>query len=126
MDPFNTGTPKPVDQPVPIPVQANPVQEFNKGIKRSPEDYIKLTQDKDWPDYNRHLEATAASHGLLNVLDGTYVPITVPEIKLFAAHNTFMYSVFTTTCKTLDSQKHVRAFSRTQDAQDVYQEVVFE
>ena len=102
------------------------LNEFNKSIKRSTSDYIKLKQNKQWASYYWHLISTAASHRIANTLDSTYVPTTADEIALFKAQNTFLFSVLVATCLTSDSQKHVRKYQSTLDGQKAFQDILAE
>ena len=104
--------PQPTVSTAQSPAQSQ-LNEFNKGIKRSTSDYIKLKHNKHWAAYYRHLISTAASHGIANTLDSTYVPTSADEIALFKAQNTFLFSVLVATCLTSDSQKHVRKYQST-------------
>ena len=104
----------------------SPVAEFNKGIKRSTLDYIKLKENRNWVAYNRHLVSTAASHGISNALDPTYIPITQEDKELFKAQNTFFYSVLVSICLTSDAQKHIRKYEKTLDGQSAYADIMDE
>jgi hypothetical protein len=66
---------------------------FQRSIKRSPNDYTKFKDDSRWKQWHRHLKATAASHGLSNVLNPNYKPLTTEATDLFHAQNIFIDSV---------------------------------
>ena len=56
---------------------------FQRGTKRSPADYTRFKDDSRWKQWNRHLKATANSHGLGDVLNPSYVPMTSEATALF-------------------------------------------
>ena len=86
---------------------------FLRSIKRSPSDYNKFKDDSRWKQWNRHLKATANSHGLGHVLTPSYVPLDDADQELFNHQNTFMYSVF-------ESCHIVQTYEKDADAQHVY------
>ncbi len=93
---------------------------FLRSIKRSPSDYTKFKDDSRWKQWNRHLKATANSHGLGNILMPSYVPNDDAARELFNYQNTFMYSVFEACLQTNKSRHIVQTFEKTADAQQVY------
>ena len=95
------------------------INDFQKGTKRNVSDYPKLSDDKYWFNYARKLKATAAAHGIAEVLDPDYVPDLDNE-ELFNAKNTFIYSVFVSTLQTGKSRRCVRMHQATMDGQAVY------
>jgi len=101
----------------PLPV---PMNSFKQQIKVNLTDYPQLKEDSKWRLFNRHLRATAASHGTLDVLNPEYVPSTPEESLLFDQKQKFMYNVF---CKHINTAKGkicVRSESESMDAQAVY------
>ena len=72
---------------VPSPVRGTqtrtPAEEFNKSFKLHPTYFPTLSEDKGYDQFERELTAIANSHGLLNVLDPTYKPVTPHQIELF-------------------------------------------
>ena len=56
---------------------------FLRSIKRSPSDYNKFKDDSRWKQWNRHLKATANSHGLGHVVTPSYVPLDDAAQELF-------------------------------------------
>jgi len=98
--------------------------EFTKGMKRSPADYGELKNDGNWKQWKRDLKTTAASHGVLDVLDPKYKPVTTEDINLFQAMNTFMYSVFQKKLHTSKAKRPLLKYLETMDAQKVYEELL--
>jgi hypothetical protein len=96
------------------------VESFQRSIKRSPNDYNKFKDDSRWKQFHRHLKAMANSHGLINILTPTYVPLTNDEIELFEAQQKFMYSVFEQCLLTPKSKRIVQIHEPTGNAQKMY------
>ena len=104
---------KPISAPPPTPTaSSNPstsnreLVSFQRSIKCSPSDYNKFKEDSRWKQWNRHLKATANSHGLTDILDPTFVPTTAEDIELFKYQQKFMYSVFEQ-CLLTTKSKHI-------------------
>ena len=93
---------------------------FLRSIKRSPSDYNKFKDDSRWKQWNRHLKATANSHGLGHVLTPSYVPLDDAAQELFNHQNTFMYSVFESCLQTSKSRHIVQTYEKDANAQHVY------
>ncbi len=96
------------------------VQEFLKGIKRSISDYKELKNDGHWKYWQRDLTSVAASHGVEDVLDETYLPTTSEEILLFEQKKKFMHSVFEKKLLTPKSRNILRQHDADKDAQLIY------
>ena len=94
--------------------QSSLVADFNKSIKRSVGDYPQLKDDKLFASWDRTLQAVATAQDVHEVLNCTYIPVTLQEQQLFTAKNAFMYSVFVTTLNTAKSRKHVRKYQKEQ------------
>jgi hypothetical protein len=93
-------TPDIPDVPVPPPPEIPTTPKtFRSNIKITISDYPKLKEDKHWRTYNRLLQATAANHDTLQVLDDTYIPAIEDEVT-FQQKQYFMYNVFTQTLNT--------------------------
>jgi hypothetical protein len=91
--PTSLGTTPPTPMaPTPIPISE--ASTFLCTIKRSPSDYKKFKDDMRWKQWHRHLKTTANSHGITNILDPSYIPLTDSAKELFLVQKTLMYSVF--------------------------------
>jgi hypothetical protein len=113
----------PISSAAPTPslsLQNRELESFQRSIKRSPSDYNKFKDDSRWKQWNRHLKATANSHGLNDVLNPTFVPSTSTAVELFACQQKFMYSVFEQCMLTTKSKHIVQLHENTWDAQKVY------
>lgn len=93
---------------------------FQRSIKRSPNDYNKFKDDTRWKQWHRHIRATANSHGLTDVFDPSYVPASQDAEALFHLQNTFMYSVFEQCLNTAKSRHIVQTYDSSANAQLVY------
>ena len=100
------------------------IHDFQKGIKRDISHYHEFKEDKKWTAWNRQLHSIARTHGVENVLDPVYVPISPSDIALFTEHQKFMYSVFEQKLKTAKSMKYVRRHRDTFDSQALYIELL--
>ena len=100
------------------------IRDFQKGIKRDISHYHEFKEDKKWTAWNRQLHSIARTHGVENVLDPVYVPISPSDIALFTEHQKFMYSVFEQKLKTAKSMKYVRRHRDTFDSQALYIELL--
>ena len=117
----------PISSSAPTPslsLQNRELESFQRSIKRSPGDYNKFKDDSRWKQWNRHLKATANSHGLNDVLNPTFVPSTTTAVELFACQQKFMYSVFEQCMLTAKSKHIVQLHEHTWDAQKVYSGLV--
>ena len=54
----------------------SPAEKFRQSIKRSVADYEKFKDETKWRTWLSHFKSTAINHGLKDVLDPDYVPIT--------------------------------------------------
>ena len=119
----NYATPTPT--PTPTPSNSNKeLESFQRSIKRCPNDYNKFKDDSRWKQWNRHLKATANSHGLTDILNSSFVPTTTDAIDLFNCQQKFMYSVFEQCLQTTKSKHIVQLHEHSWDAQKVYANLV--
>ncbi|CAJ1948673.1 unnamed protein product [Cylindrotheca closterium] len=98
-------------------------EEFDWGIKLDANLYPTLSDDKQWDSYRPNLEATCRTHGLTQVLDPKYQPISLDERDLFDRHQSFLYQVFVRTLLTDQGKKIVRQYNKTYDAQCIYRDL---
>ena len=105
---------------------ADPVMDFKKGIKRDPDAFCKLKDDKNWDAFLRSTKATARAQGVQQVLDPTYVPnpTDASAVALFDLQQAYMYSVAETTLLTDTGKKLVRNYESTYNAQSVYKDLI--
>ncbi len=84
---------------------------FLKGTKRGVTDYKAFKELKQWNVWNRHLLATATAHGISNVFDSKYVPVTSADKSTFKMAQVFAFSVLTTHIQEPSAQAAVRKYS---------------
>jgi len=106
------------------PITSSDAVSFQRSIKRSPNDYNKFKDDTKWKQWHRHLKATANCHGLNDVLNPFFTPMTPETIALFQLQNTFMYSVFEQCLQTTKSKHVVQVHDSTANAQLVYADLL--
>ncbi|CAJ1932253.1 unnamed protein product [Cylindrotheca closterium] len=121
---FLTYNHRTIPQPlVQKPSRCTPADNFDRSIKRDPLSFPTFSNDKQWKNYNRILEAICRTYGLQNVLNHKYCPQTVDEKDLFDRQQAFMYQVFTTILLTDKGKQFVREHQATFDAQRIYNQL---
>ncbi len=104
------------------PVSA--ITDFRKGVKRSISDYNPFKEDRYFNSWQHHLQTTARSHNVENVIDLAYVANTPDEQALLHEQKKFVYSVLEQTVLTPDGILIIRVHSNTGDATAVYSNLV--
>ena len=61
------------------------MKDFNRGIKRDPNNFQNINNERHWSDFQDHTITTANSKNMENVSDTTYVPIAGDARDLFDA-----------------------------------------
>jgi hypothetical protein len=100
------------------------ITNFQKGVKRSVSDYKPFKEDRYFNSWQRHLQTTARSHNVDNVINLAYVPSNPDEIALLEEQKKFVYSVLEQTVLTPDGILIIRVHSDTGDASAVYADLV--
>ena len=116
--------PSPIQDTTTSSYSRTPAQEFVRSIKIDPTYYPTLSKDSGFDQFDRSLTAMARSHGMLNVLDPTYIPTTPNDIELFEKHQAFMYNVFTTKLNTTKGKELVRKYQTDFDAQSIWEDLL--
>jgi hypothetical protein len=103
-----------------------PAENFEHGIKKHKEQYPEFNDEKNWYNFRRGVEATAATHNTIEVLDSAYTPNTTDpqDVALFASKNKWMYSVFSAKLKTDVGMEIVRDHDLDRNAHAVWRELV--
>ena len=99
------------------------LSEFQKGIKRDPNLFMTLKDEKQWDNFKRSTKAQVRSQGVSEVLDPNYTPSKPEEIALFKLKQEYMYAVAEKTLLTDIGKTAVRRQESTFDAQAVYKEL---
>jgi hypothetical protein len=76
------------------------ISNFRKGVKWSISDYKPFKKDRYLNSWQRHLQSTARSHNVDNVINLDYVPVTLDEVALFTEQKRFVYSILEQTILT--------------------------
>ena len=127
----NPNGPEPVSS-VPIPSSrptgyspaAIELMGFKKGIKREIAAYPSLKNERYVNGLKRSLLIVSKTHECNEVLDPNYTPGSEPEEQeLFAAKQTFMFSVFNANLQTDMGKTIVRRHLTNPDAQSVWKEL---
>jgi hypothetical protein len=109
----------------PPPVHLHGGNPFNRGIKKTKDDYPEFKDEKYWDNFRRTVEITADTHETQDVLNAAFVPDPTDTyaVNIFRAKNRFMYSVFDAKIKTNKGIAIVRSHEVDRDAQAVWKEL---
>jgi hypothetical protein len=114
----------PASVPAPAPSSLSAISEFRKGVKRSVSDYKAFKEDRFFISWQRHLQITARSHNVDNVINLTYKATTPDEIALLHEQQKFFFSVLEQTVLTPDGLLIIRNHSATGNATAAYSALV--
>jgi hypothetical protein len=86
----------------PLRTGPTPAETFECRIKKDKDQYPEFTNEKNWYNFRRDVEATAATHNTIEVLDFVYTPnfADPDDVALLASKNKWMYSVLSAKLKT--------------------------
>jgi hypothetical protein len=73
---------------------SNPLGEYRRGVRRDPNAFVSLKEDKQWDSWERSTVAQAQAQDLLDVLDSNFVPATPEATELFVEKQKFVYAIF--------------------------------
>ena len=116
----------PISSPRPIVYSTASIElmGFKKGIKIEIAAYPSLEDERYFDSFSRSLFIVAKSHECSDVLDPTYTPgFELEQRDLFAAKQTFIFSVFNANLMTDMGKTVARMHLHTTDAQAVWQEL---
>ena len=93
-----TSMPMPPTVPPPqlvinITQNMDPASKFIKGVKRLPDDFPTLKEDRKWREWKKSVNIMAKAQLISKALDSTYVP-TLLDMILFEHKKTYMLAVF--------------------------------
>ena len=100
------------------------LRKWKRGIRRDPSAYPVLTDEKQWDNWARTVEAEANLQHVHDVLDPTYRPTTRADIAIFKEQNIYMYAIFNRTFMTTVGATIVREHEKDKDAQAIYSKLV--
>jgi hypothetical protein len=95
---------------------------FCSAIKINLNDYVKLKEDLQGHAFNRQLQATAASHDTMDILNPSFTP-SANDAVAFKQKQRFMYKVFSQCILTSKGKFCVQAHEKDLDAQKVYKDL---
>jgi hypothetical protein len=102
----------------------DPVFEFKKGIKRDPNSFTVIKDNKQWDSFYRTLRAQTSYQDVDDVLDPNYKPKSTEDIELFQEKQKYMYSVFERILQTDEGKVIVRSHDADRNAQLIYGEIL--
>ena len=123
------GLPNPVASRAPVSVvptvirPRDPLSDFRRGVRRDPNLFIALKEDKQWDSWQRSTIAQARAQDISEVLDENFLPVDPADKELFMEKQKFMYAVFEKNLLTDKGKALVRHYGSTFDAQKVYQAI---
>jgi hypothetical protein len=94
----------------------DPLGEYWKGVRRDPNAFVSLKEDKQWDSWEQSTVAQAQAQDLSDVLDSTFVPATPEATELFVEKQKFVYAIFDKILLTDKGKSLVRQYF---DAQKV-------
>jgi hypothetical protein len=95
-----------------------------RGVRRDPNLFVPLKQDKQWDSWNLSTTAQARSQGLSDNFDPNFVPVTPEAIELFGEKQKFVFAVFDKILLTDKGKSSlVRHYAKTSDAQKVFRDL---
>ncbi len=104
--------------------KAEPVRDFERGIKRDVTLFPHLKDDAKWDHFRRDFMAQIDAQGLSDVIDETYTPETDDEKKLYTLQSKFVYAAFVRILQTDSTKTIVRKHELTKDAKQIYADLV--
>jgi len=108
----------------PVQSQRTKADEFKRNIKIDPSSYPYLREDKGFNSFEINVVALARTHGMSNVLDPLYQPVTHQDTELFRLHQNFMFSMFALHVSTTKGKQLIRRYNKTSDAQSFWSDLV--
>ena len=106
------------------PRKAEPVRDFERGIKRDVTLFPHLKDDAKWDHFRRDFMAQIDAQGLADVVDESYEPETDDEKKLYALQSKFVYAAFVRILQTDSTKTIVRKHELTKNAKQIYLDLV--
>ena len=97
---------------------------FQKSIKKDKDAYPRLTKEEDFESWYREIHTTARLHDIAEVMDPTYIPVSMEDINTFRVKQNFAFSAFEKAIQHDVGKDLVRQFSDTADVQKLISELV--
>ena len=116
--PSSTSATKPTANVTPAgPKQLSAAESFQRGVKRDPSQYPKLTEDKMWDSWKMNVEALARVHGVYDVLDNNHTPT---DQDLYDQMSHYLFAVFLQTVQTSQGRMIDKSELASSDAREVW------
>jgi hypothetical protein len=100
------------------------ITNFHKGVKLSVSDYKPFKEDRFLNSWQCHLQITARSHNVDNVINMAYIRANLDNASLLNEQKKFVFSVLEQTVLTPDGVLIIHQHSDTGDATAVYLDLV--
>ena len=101
-----------------------PAELFKRGIKRDPNVFPVLKEEKFNDAWHRSFANQARAQDVMEVLDPTYVPASTEEKDLFNEKLKFVYAILEQKVLTDRGKGFIREHENDYDAQKVYKKLV--
>ena len=101
----------------------SPVAMFRRSIKKDPSLFPTLKDDKYHDTWHRSFNTQAMAQDVSDVLNETYVPVSLDDIALFAEKQKYVYAVLESKVLTDRGKSIIRDHEHDFDAQKVYQKI---
>jgi hypothetical protein len=101
----------------------DPLSDYRRGVRRDPNAFTALKEDKQWDSWQRGTIAQARAQDLSEMLDSNFVPPTAEATELFVEKQKFFYALFDKVLVTDKGKMLVRQYASTLDAQKVFRDL---
>jgi hypothetical protein len=101
----------------------DPLSDYRRGVRRDPNAFTALKEDKQWDSWQRGTIAQARAQDLSEILDSNFVPATPETTELFVEKQKFLFALFNKVLLTDQGRLLVRQYASTFDAQKVFHEL---
>jgi hypothetical protein len=101
----------------------DPLSDYRRGVRRDPNAFTVLKEDKQWDSWQRGTMAQARAEDLSEILDSNLVPATPEATELFVEKQKFFYALFDKVLLTDKGKLLVRQYASTFDAQKVIRDL---
>ena len=101
-----------------------PADLFRRGIKRDPTLFPVLKEEKFNDTWHRSFANQARAQDVMQVLDPSYVPVSIEDKELFDEKQKYVYAILEQKVLTDRGKGFIREHENDYDAQKVYQKLV--
>ena len=97
---------------------------FNRGLKPDPMSFPIFAKDEGWPTFWRNFTLRSNLYQLNDLLDPTFVPVTLEAKALFTTRGNFMMVALGHCIQTIKGRQIVTKHTNAADAQAAIKELV--